>query len=168
VDRSRQKILWQGKARETRSRRGCDAGRAGGARGRRSLRQPPQFRRRQGAGRSSCWQAMVETKAITAAEFEAARKQSVQLRTPPEKTPAPAPIISSIWLPATSGGFFGSSSGDLTLAHDVESGAAAARRRGHRAAIGGRRVQRRMSRRLLSFALGKDGAILADGWWSGL
>ncbi len=58
-------------------------------------------------------QAMVETNAITAAEAEAARTQSVKLRTPPETPPG-----SNYFVDMVAGDvrrLLGSSSGDLTL-----------------------------------------------------
>ena len=58
-------------------------------------------------------QAMVETKAITAAEAEAARAQPVKLRTPPETPPG-----SNYFVDMVTGDvrrLLGSSSGDLTL-----------------------------------------------------
>jgi penicillin-binding protein 1A len=103
-------------------------------------------------------QAMVETKAITAAEAETARAQSVNLRTPPETPPG-----SNYFVDMVAGDvrrLFGPSSGDLTLRTTLNLEL-------QRLAEGviERRLESEGAKKNVSqaalVALGKDGAVLA-------
>ena len=103
-------------------------------------------------------QAMVETKAITTAEAEAARAQSVKLRTPPETPPG-----SNYFVDMVAGDvrrLLGSSSGDLTLRTTLNMEL-------QRLAEGviERRLEAEGAKKNVSqaslVALGRDGAILA-------
>jgi penicillin-binding protein 1A len=103
-------------------------------------------------------QAMVETKAITAAEAESARAQPVKLRTPPETPPG-----SNYFVDMVAGDvrrLLGSSSGDLTLRTTLNLEL-------QRLAEGviERRLEAEGSKKNVSqaalVALGKDGAVLA-------
>jgi penicillin-binding protein 1A len=103
-------------------------------------------------------QAMVETKAITAAEAEAARAQSVQLRTPPETPPGTNYFVDMVAGDVRR--LLGSSSGDLTLRTTLNLEL-------QRLAEGviARRLESEGAKKNVSqaalVALGKDGAILA-------
>jgi 1A family penicillin-binding protein len=103
-------------------------------------------------------QAMVETKAITAAEAEAARAQSVQLRTPPETPPGTNYFVDMV--AADVRRLLGSSSGDLTLRTTLNlelqrlAEGVIARR------LEAEGVKKNVSQAAL-VALGKDGALLA-------
>jgi penicillin-binding protein 1A len=103
-------------------------------------------------------QAMVETKAITAAEAEAARAQSVQLRTPPETPPGADYFVDMVAGDVRR--LLGSSSGDLTLRTTLNLEL-------QRLAEGviARRLEAESAKKNVSqaslVALGKDGAILA-------
>jgi penicillin-binding protein 1A len=103
-------------------------------------------------------QAMVETKAITAAEAETARAQTVNLRTPPETPPG-----SNYFVDMVAGDvrrMLGSSSGDLTLRTTLNLEL-------QRLAEGviERRLESEGSKKNVSqaalVALGRDGAVLA-------
>jgi 1A family penicillin-binding protein len=103
-------------------------------------------------------QAMVDTKAITAAEAEAARAETVKLRTPPETPPG-----SNYFVDMVAGDvrrLLGSSSGDLTLRTTLNSEL-------QRLAEGviERRLEAEGSRKNVAqaslVALGRDGAVLA-------
>jgi 1A family penicillin-binding protein len=103
-------------------------------------------------------QSMVETKAITAAEAETARAQSVNLRTPPETPPG-----SNYFVDMVAGDvrrLFGSSSGDLTLRTTLNLEL-------QRLAEGviERRLEAEGAKKNVSqaalVALGRDGAVLA-------
>jgi penicillin-binding protein 1A len=103
-------------------------------------------------------QAMVDTRAITAAEAEAARAQSVKLRTPPETPPG-----SNYFVDMVAGDvrrLLGSSSGDLTLRTTLNMEL-------QRLAEGviERRLEAEGAKKNVSqaslVALGRDGAILA-------
>ncbi len=103
-------------------------------------------------------QAMVETKAITGAEAEAARAQPVKLRTPPETPPG-----SNYFVDMVAGDvrrLLGSSSGDLTLRTTLNLEL-------QRLAEGviERRLEAEGSKKNVSqaalVALGRDGAVLA-------
>jgi 1A family penicillin-binding protein len=103
-------------------------------------------------------QAMVETKAITAAEAEVARTQSVNLRTPPETPPGTNYFVDMVAGDVRR--LLGSSSGDLTLRTTLNLEL-------QRLAEGviERRLEAEGSRKNVSqaalVALGRDGAILA-------
>jgi penicillin-binding protein 1A len=103
-------------------------------------------------------QAMVETRAITAAEAEAARKQAVQLRTPPETPPGANYFVDMVAGDVRR--LLGSSSGDLTLRTTLNLEL-------QRLAEGviARRLEAEGAKKNVSqaslVALGKDGAILA-------
>jgi len=103
-------------------------------------------------------QAMVETKAITAAEFEAARKQSVQLRTPPETPPGTNYFVDMVAGDVRR--LLGSSSGDLTLRTTLN-----LELQRLAEAVIARRLEAEGAKKNVSqaslVALGKDGAILA-------
>ena len=103
-------------------------------------------------------QAMVETKAITPAEAEAARAQSVRLRTPPETPPGTNYFVDMVAGDVRR--LLGSSSGDLTLRTTLNLEL-------QRVAEGviARRLEAEGAKKNVSqaslVALGKDGAILA-------
>src|SRR6266516_3778400 len=103
-------------------------------------------------------QAMVETKAITAAEAEAARAQSVRLRTPPETPPGTNYFVDMVAGDVRR--LLGSSSGDLTLRTTLNLEL-------QRLAEGviARRLEAEGAKKNVSqaslVALGKDGAVLA-------
>jgi membrane peptidoglycan carboxypeptidase len=103
-------------------------------------------------------QAMVDNKAITAAEAEAARAQTVKLRTPPETPPGTNYFVDMV--AADVRRLLGSSSGDLTLRTTLNMEL-------QRLAEGviERRLETEGSKKNVSqaslVALGRDGAVLA-------
>ena len=111
-----------------------------------------------GSGRNSCCRPWWKPRPSPPQSLKRARKQSVQLRTPPETPPGTNYFVDMVAGDVRR--LLGSSSGDLTLRTTLNLSCSGSPRGSLRAGWR-RRVQRRMSPQASLVALGKDGAILA-------